>query len=91
MDAIKIEAATKLLSEQGSKVDPVSHMGKDWFQIDFRKHVAPRYWGSDATASFGPYVLITPEEMEELADGVYTPDELMELLLKRRAEEWEKR
>lgn len=86
MNAKKVEAARRILGENGLAVDSVMHMGKEWFQIDFRERVAPRYGGSGITVSFGPYGLATPEEMEELADGVYTPGELKELFLKRQAE-----
>jgi len=79
----KIEAAKKLLREQGHEVESLMHMGKEWFQIDYRERLAPRYGGSGITVSFGPYGLATPQEMEELADGVYTAAELKELFLKR--------
>ncbi len=79
-----------MLGEKGLDVGPYRHVGRDWFQIDFRRIIVPRFWGTERTVSLGPYGLATPEEMEELADGVYTPDELLELWGKRRVEENER-
>jgi hypothetical protein len=90
MDYTKIEAAKQLLAEKGLSVDSCTHKGKQWFQIDYRKCVIPRYGGSSINVSLGPYVLATPEEMEHLSDGVYSPEELLELLFKRQAEERER-
>jgi hypothetical protein len=90
MNYTKIEAAKKMLGEKGLGVVSYMHMGTEWFEIDFRECVVPRFGGSGKTVSFGPCGLATPEEMEHLADGVYTPDELKELWVKRRAEEDER-
>lgn len=83
----KIEAAKTMLGEQGRRVESVMHMGKRWFQIDCCEHVVPRYGGGEVTVSFGPLILATPEELEELAEGFYSFDEFKELLLRRRADE----
>jgi len=83
----KIETARRLLRAKGCDVEPFVHEGESWYQIDFRKHVAPRYGGSDITLSFGPLALASQQEMEELADGVYGPNELLELFVRRQADE----
>jgi hypothetical protein len=82
MDATKIDEAKKLLSAQGCKVGLVMNAGMEGFQIDYCKHFTPRFLGSEITISSGPCVLATPEEMEHLFDGVYSPDELLDLLVK---------
>jgi hypothetical protein len=45
------------------------------------------YRGQDWFHLLDCHVLLKPQEMEELGDGVYSFDELMELLCQRRLEE----
>jgi hypothetical protein len=45
------------------------------------------YKGQDWYHLLDCHVLLKPQEMEELGDGVYSFDELMELLCQRRLEE----
>jgi hypothetical protein len=65
----KIEAAMKMLDEQGHTAIRCSHKGQDWYH------------------PLDCHVLVKPLEMEELCDGVYSFEELMELFCKRRLEE----
>jgi hypothetical protein len=65
----KIEAAMKMLDEQGHTAIRCSHKGQDWYHL------------------LNCHVLVKPLEMEELGDGVYAFEELMELFCKRRLEE----
>jgi hypothetical protein len=64
-----IEAALKMLDQQGHKTISCSYKGQDWYRL------------------LDCHILLKPQEMEELGDGVYSFDELMELLCQRRLEE----
>jgi hypothetical protein len=66
---MKIEAAMKMLAEQGHTAISCSHMGQDWYHL------------------LDNHALLKPQEMEDLADGVYSFEELIELFSKRRLEE----
>jgi hypothetical protein len=66
---MKIEAAMKMLAEQGHTAISCSHMGQDWYHLLDNR------------------ALLKPQEMEDLADGVYSFEELIELFSKRRLEE----
>jgi hypothetical protein len=66
---VKIEAAMKMLAEQGHTAISCSHMGQDWYHL------------------LDSHALVKPQEMEDLADGVYSFEELNELFSKRRLEE----
>jgi hypothetical protein len=63
-----LDAAIKMLQEQGHTVRPYIRYGTLWFEIDGK-------------------MLATRQEMLELADGVYSLQELAELFARRRAEE----
>jgi hypothetical protein len=66
---VKIEAAMKMLAEQGHTAISCSQMGQDWYHV------------------LDSHALVKPQEMEDLADGVYSYEELIELFDKRRLEE----
>jgi hypothetical protein len=51
------------------------------------KTISCSYNGQDWYRLLDCHVLLKPQEMEELGDGVYSFDELMELLCQRRLEE----
>lgn len=83
----KIETAIAMLGEQGRRAESCIVNGEERFQIDYRERVVADYGGSGVSVSFGRFVLATPQEMEELAEGVYSPLEFIELCLRRRADE----
>jgi hypothetical protein len=66
---VKIEAAMKMLAQQGHTVISCLQMGQYWYHL------------------LDNHSLLKPQEMEELADGVYSFEELIELFEKRRLEE----
>jgi hypothetical protein len=66
---VKIEAAMKMLAEQGHTAISCSHMGQDWYHL------------------LDSHTLLKPQEMEDLADGVYSFEELFDLLWRRRLED----
>ena len=63
----KIDAAIRMLREQGHSVDVQLDRGKTWFAIDGRMRASA-------------------EEMQNLADGVYSLTELEEFFIQRRIE-----
>jgi len=63
----KIDAATKMLREQGHTVKKQVRGDNLWFEVDQR-------------------MLVSGEEMQNLADGVYSLAELEELFRRRRAD-----
>jgi hypothetical protein len=66
---MKIEAAMKMLAEQGHTAISCSHMGQEWYHL------------------LDNHTLLKPQEMEDLADGVYSFEELFDLLWRRRLED----
>jgi hypothetical protein len=67
-DDEKVSKGTRMLKEQGHRVEGRIQFGKVWWEID-------------------RYLLATPEEIEHIADGVYSFAELEELCIKRQADE----